>query len=360
MGRKFTLIVVLTLVMSLLASSVAFADPPSWVVHKQIEKKVHKLKDITPDYWAYHEVQKMINLGIIGGYSDGTFKPNNHVTREQFAKLLVLSMGLKSEGNYNQTFVDVPKSNMFFNNIETAKEYLTGFRYNGKLYFYPKDKAVREDVTVAIVKAKGLDLVSERAADKILAKYKDADKVSKNLRVYVATAVDAGLLGGYKDRGNWYLGPQDPLKRVEAVLLLYRACDGFEKVVIEEDDDPVKVIIEEDEDKEELTVKRLIPKDGQDDVDVELDQLLVQFNMNIYAVKDMDDVLKGITVYNQTTDEELDIDEVKIDGNKLIIELDDELEYDCDYEVEIADDIIEDKEGNNFDGFSWRFSTSKK
>lgn len=39
----------------------------------------------------------MVDEGIIGGYPDGTFKPNNNITRAEFASLIVRAFNLKSE-----------------------------------------------------------------------------------------------------------------------------------------------------------------------------------------------------------------------------------------------------------------------
>lgn len=40
-----------------------------------------------PAYATYY-IQTMAAQGIIGGYTDGTFKPNNNITRGQMAKIL--------------------------------------------------------------------------------------------------------------------------------------------------------------------------------------------------------------------------------------------------------------------------------
>ena len=42
-------------------------------------------------HWAENVVNEMATKGILNGFGDGTFKPNNSVTREQFAKILACS-----------------------------------------------------------------------------------------------------------------------------------------------------------------------------------------------------------------------------------------------------------------------------
>lgn len=53
--------------------------------------------DVAPDQWYYSWVEKAHNLGIISGYPDGTFGPEDHVTYGQFAALMVNAL-YKDEG----------------------------------------------------------------------------------------------------------------------------------------------------------------------------------------------------------------------------------------------------------------------
>ena len=46
--------------------------------------------------------------GVVTGFEDGTFKPNNAVTRQQFAKMIVLALGLTVTGTEVCPFGDVP------------------------------------------------------------------------------------------------------------------------------------------------------------------------------------------------------------------------------------------------------------
>jgi hypothetical protein len=43
--------------------------------------------DKIPSYATYY-IQTMVAQGVISGYSDGSFKPNNSITRGQMAKIL--------------------------------------------------------------------------------------------------------------------------------------------------------------------------------------------------------------------------------------------------------------------------------
>ncbi len=43
--------------------------------------------DVAPDAWYNNAVSTMVNAGIIQGYEDGTFRPNNNITRAEFAAI---------------------------------------------------------------------------------------------------------------------------------------------------------------------------------------------------------------------------------------------------------------------------------
>lgn len=64
-----------------------------------------------PDSQPYHTaINDLAGRTIIGGYPDGTFKPDNKVTRQQFAKMIVRSLGCEATEGDECSFTDVVKS----------------------------------------------------------------------------------------------------------------------------------------------------------------------------------------------------------------------------------------------------------
>jgi outer membrane protein assembly factor BamB len=85
------------------------------------DKSIPTIFSDTPsDYWASSEISDLAQTGIIKGYPDGTFKPENPVTRAEFAKMALLSLGLKEEQPENPTFPDVPKDHWAYSYVEGA------------------------------------------------------------------------------------------------------------------------------------------------------------------------------------------------------------------------------------------------
>lgn len=193
-------------------------------------KENTNFQDLSEDHWAYESINLMVEKDILEGFSDGTFRPEKPITREQFAKVLVLSLNLNLENPDVQTFSDIPKTHWAYQYIETAKKFLTGYSSSGKLFFKGSELAVREDMAVAIVLAKGLN--NDVLDLTVLDSYKDKDKISPKLRNYIAIAIKNKIMEGY-DNGNF--GAQNTLTRAEACTLINKAgiISNDEKVVVE-------------------------------------------------------------------------------------------------------------------------------
>jgi|GEM_PF-6899428 len=77
--------------------------------------------DVTPQDWFYQVVETAFSHGVIGGYADGTFRPNNHVTRGQLSKIIVGARGWPLIEPEEPHFRDVPVGSAFYGYIETAQ-----------------------------------------------------------------------------------------------------------------------------------------------------------------------------------------------------------------------------------------------
>jgi hypothetical protein len=93
--------------------------------------------DVPPGSTFYPYVQCLACRGVISGYGDGTFGPNNPVTRGQIAKIVVLASpfsgserGALSSGG-EQQFQDVPPGSTFFEYIQAIGEVVTGYPCGG-------------------------------------------------------------------------------------------------------------------------------------------------------------------------------------------------------------------------------------
>ena len=174
----------------------------------------------------------MVNLGIMQKYSDGSFKPNNAVSRGDFAKMLVIALDLELKNPENATFEDVEKGSSLYKYVETAKYYLTGFRNSLGDFYRPEQDSVREDMAVALVKAKGKTKLTDLSGLNV---FEDKSSISSALSGYAAAAVKEGVINGTIENGKKYFRPQKVLTRAEAAQLLYNTVIS-QKVTYEDDE----------------------------------------------------------------------------------------------------------------------------
>lgn len=102
--------------------------------------------DFNDAHWAYTAVNYLKSYGIVSGYSDGSFKPENNITRAEFVKMIVSALGLET-GAYNASFTDVSDSDWFSPYVALAEQYNIIYGdENGE--FRPNEKITRQDAAV--------------------------------------------------------------------------------------------------------------------------------------------------------------------------------------------------------------------
>lgn len=111
-------------------------------------------KDVEESYWAKEEIDYLVSKGVIAGFPDGTFKPEEAVTREQFAKMVCIAKGLSEYKPAKATFKDVASSRWSYGFIEAAVKagYIKGYT-DGT--FKPERAISREELAVLGIRVLG-------------------------------------------------------------------------------------------------------------------------------------------------------------------------------------------------------------
>jgi hypothetical protein len=202
------------------------------------EIETESFEDVPVDSWYYEGVMKMVADGIITGYPDGKFLPQKEVSREEFAVMMVRALQLGKNGS-DSSFEDVENGYWAVPYIEAAKTYLTGYKTDTGLAFKPKYDTKREDMAVALVKALNYSVDYEQLD--LLDDFVDQDKISDNLKAYVATAYAHNLIKGSQGDGGLYFNPEQTLTRAEAAVLLLAVIEDEklgpdeEKIVLDDE-----------------------------------------------------------------------------------------------------------------------------
>ncbi|MDD2373177.1 MAG: S-layer homology domain-containing protein [Syntrophomonadaceae bacterium] len=161
----------------------------------------------TSGHWAEAAIKRMAELDVIKGYADGTFKPNQSITRAEFTVALVKA--LKLTGQNPRTFKD--------SNQHWAREYISIAAENGIVNGYDSEKfgpdnpINREQIAVMVINAAQLD---KAVANK---KFADNSRISIWARDFVNTAIAGNIISGYDDNT---FRPQSQASRAEAVTVI--------------------------------------------------------------------------------------------------------------------------------------------
>ncbi|QSJ17974.1 S-layer homology domain-containing protein [Nostoc sp. UHCC 0702] len=176
--------------------------------------------DVSSDYWALPFIQALAERNIITGFPDGTFKPNQSVTRAEFATLIQKAFNQNPVRQLSSTgFRDVPSNYWAADAIREAYEagFLTG--YPGDL-FQPNQQIPKVQALVALTSGLGLSS-SDNASTVNSTYYTDASAIPDYAVNNVAAATQANLVVNYPNLNQ--LNPQVSLTRAEAAAILYQA-----------------------------------------------------------------------------------------------------------------------------------------
>lgn len=170
-----------------------------------------KFNDLSNNHWAYDEIIEFAQLGIVNGFGDRTFGPDNSITRAQFIKI------------FNKYFELTKKSGKSFSDSTNhwAKEDIDIAYTNGIIdgfedgTFRPDDAITREAAAKIIANYKK---ISDKDYDK-LNQYNDSYNISNWAKDSIEAILENGYMNGFEDKT---FRPKENLTRAQAVVMLSR------------------------------------------------------------------------------------------------------------------------------------------
>jgi glucose/arabinose dehydrogenase len=166
-----------------------------------VERYQPQLFSDVPGNHTFHPyVQCLACRGVMGGYSDNTFRPNNNITRGQLSKIVANSAGF-NEPVSGTMFEDVPTTNTFYEFIQrmAARGIIGGYPCGGagepcgagdKPYFRPNANATRGQISKIVSEARGYtDPVSGQTFEDV--------PPSNSFYLYIERLASRGIMGGY-------------------------------------------------------------------------------------------------------------------------------------------------------------------
>lgn len=191
-------------------------DEPSIIPNdKPIE--IQQLTDISGN-WAEPNITTLVHLGVIKGYPDGAFKPENTITRAEFVTILVKAFKL---GNDN-TKIYADTQNHWareFISSAAAAGVITGVNDS---QFAPDIPITREQMAVMIIRAARLN---NNSSGKV---FSDSAEISSWALSAIAIASSNNIISGYPDNT---FKPRGNATRAEAATVIVRALEQYDKQV---------------------------------------------------------------------------------------------------------------------------------
>jgi len=176
-------------------------------------RNVSLFKDIASGTWYFQHVNALVGKGIVNGYDNGTFKPDNPVSRAEFIKMVAIASGIEVSTEHNNYFPDVPFEHWSRPYIEAAKSAgIVSGDTRGR--FRPDEPINRAEAAKIIVKASGL--AEGSSGDPFI-------DVSDDFWGYISimTARSSGIISGYPD-GTYR--PLNPINRAESSKIIHAIC----------------------------------------------------------------------------------------------------------------------------------------
>ena len=206
-----------TLLMALALSAVtpAIVIPTSFTV--EASELTVTFKDVPKGSVNYEAINGMVQKGIISGYGDGTFRPNEKITRKHVSALINRAVDLEKTRWFEEP-VDLPKTHPYYEDMKLMNE--SGLlKVNPKGNIYPDKELSRGEMAQILAKAFGLDL-------KDVEKHPFRDVTDWNDQ-YVSALYHAGITTGFAD-GTFR--ESETVTRAQYTTFMYRTMKHVEKV----------------------------------------------------------------------------------------------------------------------------------
>lgn len=156
--------------------------------------------DLGENHWAFQSVSKLVSDGTISGYEDGTFRPDNTVTRAEFVKMIG-----KGPERRETDFSDVPKEHWGYEYIMYS-----GLKSNGNLF--EPDRPITRGETAELLWSRAGEKKGEIAPSIITQQSPNADAI--------AWLYNNSIMIG---NDGVQLRLEDTLSRAEAAALIIRS-----------------------------------------------------------------------------------------------------------------------------------------
>ena len=151
--------------------------------------------DLDQAEWAKQAIMVLSVKGIVSGYGDGTFNPNGNITRAEYCQILIGAIG-KTNLAADVLFNDVPSEAWYYHAVSVANSLgiVSGY---GDGNFGPNDLITRQDM--ALMTYKAAQVMNKDVSSVRTMSFADAGSIAEYAATAVQTLADAGIINGVSD-----------------------------------------------------------------------------------------------------------------------------------------------------------------
>lgn len=183
--------------------------------------------DVSDDYWAAAQINLLSEQGVIVGYPDGTFQPDNNVTRAEFAAMAIRALGQEhTKVAQPVNFTDIDENHWAYEDIQKALYFeLISADKEGSV-FRPDDSVSRAESMSVAVNALTTEQISVAKAKEVLAqKYIDANTIPEWFLIPAGKSEILGMIVVAPTAQKAALEAERPATRAEVAAILFKMME---------------------------------------------------------------------------------------------------------------------------------------
>ncbi len=174
-----------------------------------------KFNDIDNSF-AKEYIQKLFDMWVIKGYSDGTFWPNKNVSRAEFLSITMKALEIDLSSNWINTFSDVGSWIQKYT-IKAKELWIINWQIiDWKSVFRPNEAITRVEALAILFKAAKIDLTSTKTLE-----FKDKN-VQKWMIPYMIKAKEMWIINWQIIDWKLVFRPQDYISRAETAKIIVK------------------------------------------------------------------------------------------------------------------------------------------
>lgn len=185
-----------------------------------------------PNDWTTQSLQKAVDNGLLGGFDDGTIRPDNNITRAQMATIIVRSFGATQSSDISR-FTDVSQGDWFYDAFSKAVQ-MQAFNGDDRNLLNPNNPITFQECFKVVASVFGLIANTREEKEykpndidiqdlSVLNIFADGPEVSDWAKPYVAAIVS----GGYWDGIDGKLTPKAYITRAQFAVLMDNMVETY-------------------------------------------------------------------------------------------------------------------------------------